>query len=343
MRKSATSPESQLAFLGKIEHLLSSGGFTSTYKFALLLSLTNIAVEQGDDSDSALEVSMDDVARQYIGLYWNMARPYPLINALLKQNRESAKPARVISLLSDKAKHSSFNFQRLRVYHNDADRLVIQIRRLLAKDVLYRLQTIGTSRESRADRFLYDHPPTAAECARLKSITLKPGVAACFRRLRGVIMAMVQARWALWVRENNEQLSTDRQLESFLFGAQRTPVSLYAERLYHLQSGRCFYTDDPLSKNTKLEVDHFIPWARYACDSPFNLVLTSRAWNNEMRDQLKPQDKLHKLLIRNDREFQSLTQPEPHGFGAAPEDKQSVRMIAKWVYAAQSLAKSAAR
>jgi len=35
-------------------------------------------------------------------------------------------------------------------------------------------------------------------------------------------------------------------------------------------------------------VDHFIPWSRYPCDSPFNLVLASKRENQRLRDALKP-------------------------------------------------------
>ena len=171
-------------------------------------------------------------------MYWNMARPYPRTRSLLKQNRESAKPSRMITLLGQQAAVGQGSYRRLRVYRAGHDQLVSETRRVLAKDVLYRLQSISQARSSRSDRFLYDHPPTAAACARLTHITLKPGVCACLRRLRGVIVAMVQARWAMWVRENNESLGADRQLESFLFGASRTAVAVYAERLHRLQHGR---------------------------------------------------------------------------------------------------------
>ena len=56
------SADFQLDFLAKVERLLSQGRFTSTYKFALLIALTNIAVEQGDDSGEGLDVDLDDVA-----------------------------------------------------------------------------------------------------------------------------------------------------------------------------------------------------------------------------------------------------------------------------------------
>ena len=326
------SADFQLDFLAKVERLLSQGRFTSTYKFALLIALTNIAVERGSDTGDELEVELDEIARQYLALYWNMARPYPRVNAILKQNREASKPSKMITLLKDEARHSQSSYQRLRVYRASRDRLVNETRRTLAKDVLYRLQTVGKTAESEKDRFLYDHPPTAAECAKLEYITLKTGVAACLRRLRGVIIAMVQSRWALWVRENNKKLAADRQLEKFLFGPTRTNVADYAERFYELQSGRCFYSGDRLAGPRGGEVDHFIPWARYPFDSPFNLVLTSRKINNSMRDELKPVEWRSAWLARNQSALAALTAPEPVGFGAAVEDAATARAISEWIY-----------
>jgi len=328
------SADFQLDFLAKVERLLSQGRFTSTYKFALLIALTNIAVERGSDTGDELEVELDEIARQYLALYWNMARPYPRVNAILKQNREASKPSKMITLLKDEARHSQSSYQRLRVYRASRDGLVNETRRTLAKDVLYRLQTVGKTAESEKDRFLYDHPPTAAECAKRVHITLKPGVAACLRRLRGVIIAMVQARWALWVRENNEKLSSDLELESFLFGASRSAVSVYAERFYDLQDKRCFYSGKKLDGPKSGEVDHFIPWARYPFDSPFNLVLASRAENNKKSDQLASPEARARWLARN-ADAQTcalLTQPAPIGFGASIADRDTARMIAQWAY-----------
>ena len=332
MHRPAPSAEFQLDFLAKVERILSQGQFTTTYKFALLIALTNIAVEQGEDSGDALEVGLDDVARQYLELYWSMARPYPRVGAILKQSTNDARPAKMITLLASEARQSQSSYQRLRAYRAARDGLVTATRRTLAKDVLYRLQTVGRSKESPADRFLYDHPPTAAECAKLERITLKPGVAACLRRLRGVIIAMVEARWARWIREKNESLAADRELEQFLFGASRTNVAIYAERLYRLQDGRCFYSDDKLAGAKAGEVDHFIPWARYPFDSPFNLVLASKKMNNQLRDELKEPEWRTKWLARNDAHLSQFIAPAPDGFAALEQDRETVRAIADWVY-----------
>lgn len=331
------SPASHLTFLSHLERLLSAGRFTSTYKFALLLSLSNIAVEKGDDSGRPMRVDLDDVARQFIALYWNMARPYQPLNLVLKQNREARKPSRMITLIGEQARHSESRYRRWREYQGDMQKLVRDTRRTMARDVLYRLQVVGTQQGERSQPFLYDHPPTAAECARLLEIELKPGVAASMRRLHGVIVSMVQARWALWVRENNEQLGPDRNLEQHLFGADRKNVAKYAKRLHALQGGRCFYTGDdlPLNGPKAGEVDHFIPWARYPFDSPFNLVLASRKENNRMRDELKPEALRQRWLARNEAHLDLLVAPEPEGFGADESDRDTAIAVAGWVYGAR--------
>jgi hypothetical protein len=169
----APTAQRQLDFLSGVERLLSQGRFTSTYKFALLIALTNLAVEQGDDSGDPLDIDVDDIARQYLALYWNMARPYPRVNSILKQSTNEAKPSKMITLLKDEAVQTPSSYRRLRAYRAQRDGLVSKTRRTLAKDVLYRLQTIGKSAESELDRFLYDHPNTAAECAKLEFIMVR--------------------------------------------------------------------------------------------------------------------------------------------------------------------------
>ena len=165
----APTAQEQLDFLAKVERLLAEGRFTSTYKLALLIALTNIAVEQGDDSGNPLEIDLDDVARQFLALYWNMARPYPRVNAILKQNREAAKPSRMITLLKSEVQVGGSSYARLRIHRASRDSLISEAKRILSKDVLYCLQSLGTSGAD-GEPFLYDYPPTRAGCAALRHI-----------------------------------------------------------------------------------------------------------------------------------------------------------------------------
>ena len=70
------SPDVQLVFLSKLQRLFAEGDFTATYKFALLISLADLAVELGDDSGAALELGHRGIAAKFIELYWQQSAPY---------------------------------------------------------------------------------------------------------------------------------------------------------------------------------------------------------------------------------------------------------------------------
>ena len=102
-----------------------------------------------------------------------------------------------------------------------------------------------------------------------------------------------------------------------MFGADRKNVAKYTKRLHALQGGRCFYTNQRLrlTDPRTVEVDHFIPWARYPLDSPFNLVLASKRENQRLRDELKPAALRQRWLARNDAHRELFVAPEPEGLG----------------------------
>ena len=54
---SIPSAQEQLDFLTKIQRLFNESDFSSTYKYALLISLADLAIELGKDDDSPLELS----------------------------------------------------------------------------------------------------------------------------------------------------------------------------------------------------------------------------------------------------------------------------------------------
>jgi HNH endonuclease len=334
MRRTAPTAARQLEFLKNVEQILSRGLFNTTYKFALLISLANIAVERGSDSGDELEVDLRDLAQHVLDVYWGMARPYPQLGAVLRQSTSASRPARIVTMLEPRVGTSQRTFRRFRAYQADRHVLISQTVTRLKRDVLHRLHTLGRQRDSsESNRFLYDRPSTQSDCARLTKLTLRPGVAGCLRSLRGVVIAMVQAKWASWIREHNASLGKDRHLEDFLFGARaRTNIRVFAKRLYEIQDGRCFYTCKRLGSHQRGDVDHFIPWARYPFDSPFNLVLASPTINNRFRDELKPVEWRAEWLQRNETYFGRLTAPEPGGFGAAADDAQTAKAISDWIY-----------
>ena len=82
------SSDEQIKFLVNLQRLLDEGLFVASYKFALLLALADLSIEQGDDSGAPLQLSTDAIAEKFIQYYWRQALPYPAPSEarVLKQN-----------------------------------------------------------------------------------------------------------------------------------------------------------------------------------------------------------------------------------------------------------------
>ena len=327
MTDSTPNADDQLKFLHKIQRLLESGRFTSTYKFALLIALTNVAVANGNESSATLIVNLEDVAREFLMLYWPQAKPYQHLRVQLSQNSNALKPATILTLLGKEVASGKSDFARLRRYTGARDKLVTAARDLIVRMPLGRLQqfeTVSDKSYSR-DQFMYEFPAESGAQRALRTITLKSGVGACLRSLRGVIIALVQARWVRWVRDNNPALGRDRKLEEFMFGQDRVALAQLAPKLYELQDGRCFYTQKRLDSIKGAEVDHFIAWARYPSNDPLNLVLASRAANNDKGEHLASTRHVAAWVTRNKQHSKELTNKDSGDPGA-------IVAIARWAY-----------
>ena len=82
------SADDQVRFLASLQRILEEGGFSASYKFALLLALADIAVETGDDSGDELRV--DIRAGQ--------------IHQVLSQNSDSQQQPAIVRFVVDSTK-----------------------------------------------------------------------------------------------------------------------------------------------------------------------------------------------------------------------------------------------
>ena len=83
------SPQDQVQFLLNIQRLLAEGQFTATYKYALLLALSDLSVEVGDDTANVL-LTTSQIAEKFIETYWRQSVPFPGTSSreMLKQNTD---------------------------------------------------------------------------------------------------------------------------------------------------------------------------------------------------------------------------------------------------------------
>lgn len=279
--------EEQVQFLLRVQRLLGEGLFTATYKYALLLALSDLSVELGDDSGAALEIDTHKIAERFVEYYWRQTIPF-LGAETLRQN--TGKAAVVLTLLL--RMRASYGDSLSAVQRDRAawQQLIRQVADNIRAMPLRFLQNVG--RECLA--FLYAPPRGTAP----RVISLFPGVAYCFRRFHGLIAELVQASWAKWVRQQNlAMIGESADLHQFLFGAKRAPLLLVQGPLRELQQNRCFYCSKQMSN--QVDVDHFVPWALYPLDLGHNFVVAHRKCNSDKRERLASEQHLRAWVERN--------------------------------------------
>jgi 5-methylcytosine-specific restriction endonuclease McrA len=320
---STLSAKAQLAFLEKIQRLFDEGEFAATYKFALMLTLTELAIERGTDDDSQLHLPLDVVAERFMLLYWRQASTFGRAtedneHGILVQNL--GKQAAVINRIRNIYNDVQGNPAKAPA-HPAWRRTISDVRAIVHNMPLRHLQVIG----GQNDRFLYDYP-----CVD-KTLVLKRGVTHNLRRFSPLIQQLAKAGWIEHIRSNSRNanlLGKKDDLEAFMFGTPRAQLTKVAKDLTEHQDGRCFYCQRKL--HDKFEVDHFVPWSRYPRDTAHNFVVAHSGCNNDKRDMLAAKRHLERWLDRNDRYGGELGESLASlGFVA---DIGSTLEVARWAY-----------
>jgi 5-methylcytosine-specific restriction endonuclease McrA len=314
------SAEEQLDFLQHIQRLFEDGGFVATYKYALLMSLAELAVES-DVDNAELPLSMLSIAEKFAELYWPQTIPYVSGTAGAKA-----------SVLSQ-----NLGLQASIVNHLDAFRLqgaasITQAKRLPGwQQAIRRIASIVSIMPVQHLQYVgrvlvpflyeYPHPPG--------KVLLKPRIAFMLRTFHPLIQQLARAGWVRHIRENRRNASVIGQadgLEAFMFGSSRNALVAASQVLVKIQSGKCFYCDEKISMAG--DVDHFIPWSKYPCDLAHNLVLAHAKCNRSKSDMLAAESHLQRWLERN-RRFGSEISCELSGLLT---DCDRSNRVALWAY-----------
>jgi hypothetical protein len=317
------TPEQQVRFLRDLQRLLAEGLFVASYKFALVRALADLAVLQGDDTGAPLEIDTRDIAAKFVELYWRQARPFPGGGAaptgvILRQN--TGRQAAILAQVARSQQECGASLFRFRQAAPDRwSALVAGVDDVVREMPLWKLQTVGDERLE----FLYEN------LGRGNRITLKPGVAYCFRAFYELVRDLIEGAWVRFVqRLNAHALGNAADLGTFLFGEERASLEAYRPILLEVQRGVCLYCSKPLAG--KAQVDHFVPWSRYPADLGHNFVLAHDRCNRAKSDFLAAEDHLAAWAGRN-REHQD----ELHArlvAAALPCDLMASVQVATWVY-----------
>lgn len=287
--------QQQLDFIAYIQRMLVEGDFSATYKFALLHAIADACVEQTSSSalveQGKFEIKLSTLADKFLTLYWHHAVPFSSQNtgegALLKQN--AGAQSKVIRVLFECHQNNLGSMRQLKQssYYKSAFSAAMNT---LKTGPLWRLQILARQEEC----FLYPHKLFGSG-NEPKSIVLHSGIAQCFRRFYDLVVYLAKNAWLQKIqsiKHNQMLIGPQSQLHDFLFGVDRRALTKAKPVLIELQVNHCFYCRKPMKND--VEVDHFIPFARYANDLGHNFVVAHRACNNNKRDFLAaPLHRIH--------------------------------------------------
>ncbi|MBK9368868.1 MAG: HNH endonuclease [Deltaproteobacteria bacterium] len=300
-------------FLERLLVLLARGSFTTTYKYALLLALIDLNLEGAGRGAEVTTITTRQLAERVVALYWPHTRPFQ--GRELSQSRagqgESSVLRSILTFRRAVAPHDGLPQRAAKADPEGYNRLIDEVEWVFVREPIPRLQVIGGAQ----DLFLYRVEWTiqqnsgapidpslplltrrAFRAGELPNVLrLLPGVHERLVGLAAVLRPLIHRQWTDLVAQMNRL--PERALEDHLFGRSREDLLPVREPLWDLQGGRCFYCGGavPLAQ---AQVDHVLPWSRFAEDAIENLVVADGPCNLSKRDFLAGREPLEPWLAR---------------------------------------------
>lgn len=316
------SAEAQLSFLTKLQRLFAEGDFSATYKFALLISLADLAVEVGSDTGDELMLSNKKIGERFIQLYWRHASPYgtgrpDAAPGVLVQN--IGPQAAVVSAIVKFRAISSAATPQQAAHHPLYGALLAAVVATVSAQPLNYLQNFG----GETDPFLYERLNRG-------EIRLRPGIAYCLRRFHPLVQQLAKSHWVVHVKANRRNqviLGESGDLDDFLFATSRQSLALIGQGLRKLEGARCFYCGNALNS---CDVDHYVPFSLYSRDLAHNFVLAHPTCNRSKSDTLAGLPHLERWLERMFKQADALAEI---GISAGvTADVGTTQRVAAWGY-----------
>ena len=279
--------------------MLDRGAFTATYKYAVLLALLDVCLENTARSGAPPHmVTTRQMAEKVMEIYWRQVEAYAVTESVLVQM--SGRKGQRASILAEtracrefaQAELGTASLHKAKMMAPDVYAAHLhEIEWTLIRYPLPLLQKIGKETLAFLYQLAWDHPAKRGEVRRYQQgkpsafdnrLLLLDGVGEGLIQLNSLLRLVIRQHWVHGVSRLN-RLDED-PLGEFLFGVDRTNLTPIREPLVKLQKGKCFYGERSLGGGA--HIDHFVPWARYASNALDNLVASHADCNLSKSDHL---------------------------------------------------------
>ena len=248
---------------------------SATYKYALLQSLADLAVERQPAPDGSLRLPVADIADKFIHYYWRQTLPYRGADGILRQN--SGRQAAIVNHVAEARAMYDGKLGAARQDDRQWRQLKTKVSAVIRQMPLWKLQVVA----GQEHEFLYRRSEYAGG-----AIRLLPEAVRCFRDMYVIVTNFIRGAWVARIQSfgfNREILGDNAGLPEFLFGSDRHSLDKYRGILQEYQDSRCFYCE---RRTRSGELDHFIPWSRYPVDLGHNFVFAHATCNQKKSDFL---------------------------------------------------------
>ncbi len=281
-------PLSAEDFLDRMQQLILGTSMNSTYKLALLMSVTDAALAFAPTglNEETCRIPLSRVALEFLRIYWPQRLPFSsglpgVAPARLSQGinrRAGAKSSDAVFTIIDEALeeahrlHPEAGIVTFEQFSRCGGLLQKAARRCTALLKKNPLKYIAPEAD-----FLFEQKGDALELAAFSVHLLQ--------RFRPIINELVESRWVAHLRgiESNDSIlgqAPGASLRDFLFNPVRGDTLAGIRRaLVEITGARCFYCGKKIARHDALHVDHFLPFTRYAHTRLFNFVLACPSCN----------------------------------------------------------------
>jgi hypothetical protein len=300
--------DATIDFATALPDLVHRASTTTSYKYALLMALIELAAES-EVGEASLTITTRQIATRTLELYWPQARAFhdDLHLSQLRGGKRS-----IVDLIADyqRGLGSPSSSPQLARRRDPAgfSALLDEVEWLMIRNPIPLLQRLG--RESL--QLLYEPrwaaepskgPVRAYQAGRASEfdnrVILLPGVAAKLAVLGPLFLPLIRTEWTRFVARRNHDRIDEARLEDFLFEPDREQLGRALRKdLLALQEHRCFYCQEPAQERS--EVDHFLAWSRCGASAIDNLVVAHGTCNNNKSDLLVAARHLDRWIDRLD-------------------------------------------
>lgn len=277
--KNVTSDELWSALLGVFSP---NSHKATTYKFGFLKSI----IDNLYNVDINYVLTFDQLFSKFTEIYWNLILKYNLLQKPIDKNQKESKIEKILYGVQNKySLKENIPFESLS--EQIKQEIISDVKKECKKNVVGAL--------------FYDTQMMFYSFSKSEEwIQINPQMYDFICKHKLMIEKINYFEWAKFLEKVNSETTTPQLLSKLDASSKRNNLSIYRQILQEeFGFHTCFYCGKNL-KQSKIEVDHFIPWAFIKDDNIWNFVLACPECNRSKSDKLPDLIYLDALIERND-------------------------------------------